>query len=829
MIKWIIPFILSAVCALTAPFWQLPSSTTRQVIYLRGGEPVVADTVTESEQFVFYTADGKNGMFMKNDVTSIGSLQVDRDVPVIAIVDRLKNRWSDNLGPVGGWLRHMDGRILVFLVLLPVFIGLVILVNMFSRLIKKPSKPATPATAPGSDATSLGDPASQESHELSELRDIVWFFTELYRLQNGFPANTPSRFSMTAASAKHKMKVFELRLKGSSDWLTRRMSIGRLGEDTGSKSTCYYVIYDTHMVVKIPPTPVTDMDKYTTDIRREIKIAAQLAPVACIVPMVSVVMKKIKKLPFADSLTPEQLEKRYIRLVEEQPEYQEYLTIGGRFAFFMELSNSFFLGRVIDELHDAKENIANELYASSDIAWNQEVFTTRYGLASLPVFEGLQNLYRSCAAEAKRIIQNTGQGILIHEYQLKNWFLATIAGDDTWDHKGIDTAVVEKIRNAFSRVFNANQDAVDALIQLLKQELAAKTFSKSRNQIENIASNMLTLLCQLKTKGIALRDLKPDNLFLNAAPDEYPVFLNDREAFAIGVIDVETAISLETTSDGTIAQPLLGGTPLYATPLHVFKNETIQMYFGNPAELLHLQDWFATIAIIFKIGTGSNLFPRAARSFPGILKLLKACRSKADPDEATVKAMSQKFWSAAATDMKSRLSAAKETLRQLSLHVPDDMLPVIRAELQRQVKMIDQTIRTKINWSSLLRRDSNKAFLLEANSQEIRRQQQRWQNESDLPASHREIAPRMVALLGKLYHLKQRIAEKQGTITALSGSGCRMPAHILMETMFQIVFRRMYQSHWDAVTPTSSVSPSTPPRDTQDKVTAILDDDENNQ
>jgi hypothetical protein len=109
--------------------------------------------------------------------------------------------------------------------------------------------------------------------------------------------DAPARFSMTPASANKKMKVFELGVKGNSDWLTRRMSVGPLGEDTGSKSKCFYVIYDTHMVVKIPPVPVTDMVKYVRDIRREVQIAAQLSPVACIVPMVSVVLKKLKRCP----------------------------------------------------------------------------------------------------------------------------------------------------------------------------------------------------------------------------------------------------------------------------------------------------------------------------------------------------------------------------------------------------------------------------------------------------------------------------------------------------------------------------------------------------
>jgi len=202
--------------------------------------------------------------------------------------------------------------------------------------------------------------------------------------------------------------------------------------------------------------------------------------------------------------------------------------------------------------------------------------------------------------------------------------------------KEFDEALLARIKDGFSTVFKSNQKNVDDLINLLKTQQKSKAFSKSRQQIENIASNMLALLCLLKEKRLALRDLKPDNLFLDADPDAYPGFLKNKRAFSIGVIDVETAISLKPTRDGTIAQPLLGGTPLYATPLHLLRNRTISSNFGNLADALHLQDWFATLAIIFKAVAGTNLFPRAARSFPGILKILKSGRSKTrQPDAAT--------------------------------------------------------------------------------------------------------------------------------------------------------------------------------------------------
>ena len=336
---------------------------------------------------------------------------------------------------------------------------------------------------------------------------------------------------------------------------------------------------------------------------------------------------------------------------------------------------------------------------------------------------------------------------------------------------------------------------------------------------------MLQLLCLLKEKRLALRDLKPDNLFLDADPDAYPGFLKNKHAFSIGVIDVETAVSLRPTRDGTIAQPLLGGTPLYATPLHLLKNETISSNFGNLAGALHLQDWFASIAIIFKAVTGRNLFPRAARSFPGILKILKSGRSKTDPDEATVKAMSQKFWSAAATDIKTHLSAFSDVLHDLNMSVPNAMASTIKAELEREEACLRLAIRKHVSLSPLFKSEKNRRFLLEASSDTLVKQVARWENSDQLPAQHRQMAPQMVAFLNNLKRLKQGEYEKRRALAAFADPPHAVSAYALIEAMFQIAFRDMYKSRWSTLPATTKKSDEqTAVKENRSMVTTILND-----
>ena len=824
--KKLIILVVFSICAFAIlSLLKVTVSSVSPVIYIKGGQPILADHVSQSDQFVYYDKDGKSGMFMKDDVSSVGTVQVKKKISLLTILDREKQRIMSALGFNAKLIRAVDIRLLIFFVIFGFSAATMWLVLKLAA-VKRSRAPSSDRLT-STPVTGTNGEIAAEGRETSELHDIAMFFLELYKLQNGLSKDAAARFSMTAASAGQKMKVFELGVKGASDWLSRRMSIGPLGEDTGSKSKCFYVIYDTHMVVKIPPVPVTDMVKYVRDIRREVQIAAQLSPVACIVPMVSVVLKKVKKLPFESSLTQEQLEKQYIRLVEENTVYQEYLKVGDRFAFFMELSNSFFLGRVIDELHRSKENIGDEINGAPDAAWNQEAFTARYGLDALPVFEGLQTLYQRCEAEARRIIGESGQGDRIHTFQIKNWFLTSISGEKLEPQgNGVDADMLSRIEDGFGNVFKKDKKSVDSLVQLLRKQLERKAFLKSRQQIENIASNMLRLLCQLKEKHIALRDLKPDNLFLDADPDNYPVFLNNPTSFSIGVIDVETACSLIPNREGSIDQPILGGTPLYATPLHLFKNPTISAYFGDLAEALHLEDWFATLAIIFKAVAGRSLFPRAARSFPGILKILKAGRSKSDPSEETVKAMSRQFWAAAAADIKAFLPMYADVLNQLTLRVPEAMAPSIKSELERETECLRRVIQQQVSLSPLLKSEKNRNFLLEASCDTIVRQVTRWENDTPLAKEHRAAAPRMVAFLKQLNRLKAGEAEKRRALAAFDSPPHEVSAYALLEAMFQIVFRAMYKTRWKAAVKTPPATEEVPTSQEEDRavVTTILNE-----
>ena len=112
------------------------------------------------------------------------------------------------------------------------------------------------------------------------------------------------------------------------------------------------------------------------------------------------------------------------------------------------------------------------------------------------------------------------------------------------------------------------------------------------------------MLFHLKKKHTAIRDLKPDNMFLAGNSDNPDFFLTSPEQYKPGLIDLETSVNLGETE--TLQQPILAGTPHYATPSHIFENHVLKEVFNDLPRTLYLQDWFAAVGIIYTVVTGPN-------------------------------------------------------------------------------------------------------------------------------------------------------------------------------------------------------------------------------
>jgi hypothetical protein len=187
--------------------------------------------------------------------------------------------------------------------------------------------------------------------------------------------------------------------------------------------------------------------------------------------------------------------------------------------------------------------------------------------------------------------------------------------------------------------------------------------------------------------------------------------------------------------------------------------------------------------------------------------------------------MSRKFWSEAAQDIQTSLTEFSDPLNQLTLSVPEAMVPTISAELKREAACLDAAIRKHVSFSPLFKSEKNRKFLLEASSDTIEKQIAKWDNVQSLPDQHRNVAPRMATFLRNLNRLKSGVAEKRKAIANIEVPPHGVSAYSILEAMFQITFRAMHKSQWKApAAPEESVPEKAALEENRSLVTTIIND-----
>ncbi len=171
---------------------------------------------------------------------------------------------------------------------------------------------------------------------MNNLESIIQFFIDIFILQSTFSdgGSWQREYKLMPTGASPD-STYELRISKGADIKTRRMSIRQIGSTEQSKSTCYMVTYDDFLVIKIPPVPLLDFDKYLESIEIEKNISEQLNPaITSLSPGLAGILCRVPEISKKLNQTEEASEEAYIRLLKQKPHYQQYLKIDGQFVFF---------------------------------------------------------------------------------------------------------------------------------------------------------------------------------------------------------------------------------------------------------------------------------------------------------------------------------------------------------------------------------------------------------------------------------------------------------------------------------------------------------------
>jgi hypothetical protein len=530
--------------------------------------------------------------------------------------------------------------------------------------------------------------------EMIGLPDIEAFFLTLYRRQLGAPLDAPGLKTSVPAKDKKAGRTYSLSVKVRGKWNSRRMSINPIGEAARSKSQCFYVIFDTHMVVKIPPVPIKDFSDYIGRIRHETALVQKLSPRTCIIPNLSVILDRVQPLPGLVAVGAMTREETYIHLFEFEPQYHSYLKIGGAFAFFMNLSQHFFLSYVIADLHDGAEEVKRNL-ASDVVAMHPGYdFEAKYGAQSTPICSAVLELYDRFESGLAACLDKSNGHQKPGNRRKREWFLSHLTGEaiSKSASQGLSDATMTEVARFIKLYDPSAKKTIEAYISLVRDYADRIIFHRNRAQLEALTTNLLDLLVWLAEKGIAVRDLKPDNLLVAGDPENYPLFLRSSDNYSIGLIDLETAVDFDPPTNKAFLQPHLGGTPAYATPAHFFGNAVLQAVYGDVPRILHMQDWFAMVGIIYEAVMGDRLFLKTGGYIPAVIQTVKRARAEKRNMTKLFPVLNGAFWEAAGEEFSRKMQENEGRLTKLVVTVPRPLLTHFSAYFSAETEKIRQTL-----------------------------------------------------------------------------------------------------------------------------------------
>jgi serine/threonine protein kinase len=483
---------------------------------------------------------------------------------------------------------------------------------------------------------------------------------------------------------------------------------------------------------------------------------------------------------------------RYIEKLKINPTLQRHLKIGNTFAFFMNLSKHAFFNTVVAKMHSLEPEMQNEMLGNYDTLWNLAVFEKRYGIDNASAFFSINEVLSGYENEIAPLLKQHGIFSSIPTHTKREWLLNYLAQKEVKPESGeIPPDVIEGLKTKLDAISINYSENIEDYKATIKNYVRHKNFEHNKPEFREIIRNLLDLLTKLKQKCIAIRDLKPENSFFASGPDLSPSFESGSGQSAMGLIDFETGVDLQ--NQNILPQPLLGGTPYYATPSHIFKNKLLASTYTDLPRLLRFQDWYAVIGLIFNIVTGEHLFTRTGKLLPEIRKVKKQTATNAKTRQDFFQQSSRVFWYTADKEFKNKIEANSEALKSISVNISKKSAEMFKQDFIQDREDILTSIGKRVYGQNLFNSKESRHKLIKAPSKAINHWRVSWENDLGVPNIKAEIKTRIVNLMRDLERLKGNLAQQTRTVGILENKLPKMTAHQLINSMFSTVYNFMYQ------------------------------------
>lgn len=519
---------------------------------------------------------------------------------------------------------------------------------------------------------------------------------------------------------KGKGYTYEVKFMGLGKTKRKRFTVYKLS-GINAKSECYQVTdpEGKYIVVKIPPQPITEINAYLDAVVHERILAKKLLElgIKVVVPCVSSVMKHLHKFDFAQSMSSCETEDAYMEILRiPKNKFIKHFKIGSSFVFFMEFLDEPFLGKVVREFYnkellvkikkDIVERDFNLIHKDDRLAFLSDYKNIGTKQSLNEIYSGLRETYESFCSRFDSLLKEFS--LSLDQSKKRDFFIANILGEliDESSFLEINNFDEKFLSSRLNSLINAtiwNSASFKRYSEILDREVNWLAFKYSSRKMKMIGNNLLALLVKLEEMGLVLRDLKVDNLFIS-----------DLENMELGVIDLETGGDIGSESIEGIVP---AGMPSNMTVSNLLFVNQLKKIYGesNVGEILHIQDWYATIAMMFEANIGSTLFDDArdyilnlnmeidarvannycdfVRNNPGIEVTSEMIEEFFYLSDEEIKGHSWQFLALARRDLKKKCLEYRIKLKEIKYCLPDTLKRKISDKIEIKLKRIQDDYR----------------------------------------------------------------------------------------------------------------------------------------
>ena len=519
---------------------------------------------------------------------------------------------------------------------------------------------------------------------------------------------------------KGKGYTYEVKFMGLGKAKRKRFTVYKLS-GINAKSECYQVTDPggKYIVVKIPPQPITEINAYLDAVVHERMLAKKLLElgIKVVVPCVSSAMKHLHKFNSAKSMSSCEIEDAYMKILRNsENKFIKHFKIGNSFVFFMEFLDEPFLGKVVREFYheellvkikkDIVERDLNLIHKDDRLTFLSDYKNIGPKQSLNEIYSGLRETYESFCIRVDSLLKEFS--LSLDHSKRRDFFIANTLGELIDESSFLEISNFDKnfLLSRLNSLINTtvwSSASFKRYSEILDREVNWLAFKYSSRKMKMIGNNLLALLVKLKEMGLVLRDLKVDNLFIT-----------DLENMELGVIDLETGGDIGSENIEGIVP---AGMPSNMTVSNLLFVSQLKEIYGesNVGEILHIQDWYATIAMMFEANIGLTLFDDArdyilnlnmeidtrvannycdfVRNHPGAEVTPEMIEKFFYLSDEEIKGHSWQFWALAKRDLKKKSLEYRIKLKEIKYCMPDTLRMKFSDKFEMKLKRIQDYYR----------------------------------------------------------------------------------------------------------------------------------------